>query len=542
MIQFEPLISWTWSWLFAFAFGVTLAFQLFWIFRTDLSSFRKAIKSALNTLFVIILIAYVFQPNWSSDSPEKAILVHSSAYSKDEIRFWKDSLNVKTAVELSRFQGEGNPVYLLGSDFSQAELLKIGNKQIQWISDIEYSSIYFLEWKGILKEGEIQKLNGKIESKDSLKISLKQEDEVISKTGSDANSGTFSLEFPAKVLGRNELELLVNDSVIGSVNFFVHASKPIQYSLQFAFPDAEIRILTEYLINSGEQVNEQIGISENAVIRSGDAESDSLQFLIIDPAQLSKKSTQEAIEKGVSVLVINGSDAAKDVMAINKVLGTNFNAKRVSNEESRVVEEDLEVAPYVFEPLVAQKLLFENAVAIQQIGNSKVGLSLLGKTFPIKLSGDSMRFQAIWEKILGAMIPQESGAVNLNLPVFTGLQARIEVNQAVFEKNFIRIESDSVFLQPSLVNPFSKSGSFISLDSGWLSVADSLEFYSYAADKWSSLKAAKLKADFFTMNSKKDISVAVSISVYHVPDWLWYVLFLLLLTLIWLEPKIFNGE
>ncbi|SFT89664.1 hypothetical protein SAMN04489724_2629 [Algoriphagus locisalis] len=538
MIQFEPLISWTWAWLFALAIVVILAFQLFWIVKTDLPRSRKAIKSALNVLFGLLLIAYVFQPYWSSDSAEEAVLVYSPAYSKDEIRIWKDSLKVKNVVELSKFQGDGNPVFLLGSDFSQTELLKIGNKEILWINDFESGSISFLEWKGILREGEMQHVNGRIAAKDSLKISLSQVGEILAEAVTDPNESTFNLEFPAKVLGRNEIKLLVNDSLVGSVNFFVHASKSIQYSLQFSFPDAEIRNLTQYLINSGEQVCEQIGISKNAVIRSGDAESDSLQFLIIDPAQLSKRSTQEAIEKGASVLVMNGSDASNDVAAINKAFGTNFSINRISSEESRAIEGDLEASPFEFEAQLAQKRLFENSVAIQNIGNSKIGLSLLGKTFPLKLSGDSVRFQAVWEKILGELKPQESSAVSMTQPVFEGLQTLIEANQVEFEKDFIRVESDSVFLQQSLVNPFSKYGSFISLDSGWISVGDSLEFYSYSGDEWASLKAAKLRADFLKMHSNLGSVEKGYISQKKVSAWIWFGMFLLILILIWLEPKL----
>ena len=235
---------------------------------------------------------------------------------------------------------------------------------------------------------------------------------------------------------------------------------------------------------------------------------------------------------------MNGSDVAKDVDAINRALGTNFSIKRISSEESRVVEGDLEAAPYEFEPGIAQKLLFENSVAIQRIGNSKIGLSLLGKTFPLKLAGDSVRFQAVWEKILGVMHPQESGAIVINQPVFAGMQTGVEVNQAVFEEEFIDIDSDSVFLQQSLVNPFTKYGSFVSLDSGWVSVGDSLEVYSYAADEWPSLITAKSRADFLKMHSIRDTSSSVLNSMKKVSDWLWYGLFLLILTLIWLEPKV----
>lgn len=538
MIHFEPLISWTWTWLFTAAVILILGVQLFWILKAELSSYRKAIKIGFNALFSLVLLGYLLQPIWTSSKPEEAVLIHSSTSTKEKVRFWKDSLSVKKSVDVNKYQGDGNPIYLFGSDFSEAELLKLGNKDFQWISDVEYGSMNFLDWMGILREGELQTVKGRLESTDSLRIVLSQQGEILAETNAKPGIVSFTLEFPAKVLGRNELDLMVNDSLYGSIKFFTRSAKPIQYSLQFAFPDAEIRVLSQYLINSGEKVNEQIDVSKNSTILSGSSEPDSLQFLIIDTDQLTKKTTQEAIEDGTSVLVINLNDVVSDIDEINKVLGTSFKTKRSTTEERREIEVDLEAEPYEFEPVIAQKLLFENGFAMQQVGNAKVGVSLLGKTFPIKLAGDSLHYQAIWKKILGAMIPQESGSVELKQPVFAGMRTELQVNQQEFTEGFISVESDSVFLQPSLVNPFTKSGEFINWDSGWISISDSLEYYTYAANEWEGVRASKLKADFLKAHSKRDVSSEDFTSQKKVSDWIWLGLFLLILTFIWLEPKI----
>lgn len=537
MIQFEPLISGNWSWLFAGMMVLILSFQLVWVLKSSLSLGRKTARITLNALLALVLIAYVFQPFWRSSKPEQGVLVYSSDVVKEDISFWKDSLNIKKAIAIHKYTGEGNPIYLLGTDFSRAELLRIGSKDIRWILETEPSSVLFLEWKGILRQGEIQVIKGSMETQDSLRISLSQQGQLVAETMLMPNSGAFKLEFTTSVVGRNELDLMVNDSLYGSVNYFATAKMPIRYNLKFAFPDPEVRFLSQYLVNSGENVSEQIDISKSATIRSGRSATDSLQFLIIDPTQLTKKSTQVALEAGAAVLLINLNELGKDIPAINKALGTSFKIKRTTTEESREVEDDLESQSFEFEPSIAQKLLFENAVAVQQIGNSKVGVSLLGKTFPIKLGGDSVRYQAIWQKILGAMMPQESGAVQITQPVFMGLKAEIQVNQEELLGDLIAIESDSVFLQQSLVNPFSKSGSFISLDSGWVSIGDSLEFYSYGAAEWPSIRATKLRADFLAEHSGKVGVFQAFATERKISDWIWFGLFMMILTMVWVEPK-----
>ncbi|PZX53395.1 hypothetical protein LV84_03119 [Algoriphagus ratkowskyi] len=538
MIQFEPLVSGIWSWLFAGMMLLILSFQLVWVLKSSLSLGRKTARIALNTLLALVLIAYVFQPVWKSIKPEQGVIVYASNVVKEDISFWKDSLNIKKAITIQKYTGEGNPVYLIGTEFSSTDLLEIGRKDIHWIGENELNSISYLEWKGILRQGENQTVAGRIEKQDSVTVSLSQQGVLVSETILIPNSGSFKLEFPTRVLGKNELDLMVNDSLYGSVNFFATAKMPIRYNLKFAFPDPDVRFLSQYLVNSGENITERIDISKNVAIHSGIATTDSLQFLIIDPSQLAEKATQEAIKAGASVLLININEVGNDISAINKAFETSFKTKRITSEERRDIESDLDAEPFAFETLIAQKLFYENAVAVQQIGNSKVGVSLLGKTFPIKLAGDSIRYQAIWQKILGAMMPQESGAVQITQPVFMGLKAEIQVNQAEFLDDFVAIESDSVFLQQSLINPFSKSGSFISLDSGWVSIGDSLEFYSYGAAEWPSLRASKLRADFLTEYSKKAIISQDLDFKRKISDWVWLSLFLALLTMVWVEPKV----
>ncbi|WP_057939798.1 hypothetical protein [Algoriphagus resistens] len=540
MIQFEPLISYPWAWLFAGSTIAVFGFQLSWILKSTHKGWRKAVKISLNAFFVLVLIAYLFQPAWISNRPEQAVLVHSASVTKDKLRFWKDSLGIKKSMGITDYNRQGNPVYLLGDDFTQADLLKFTTKDVRWIVDSEQGSISFLEWKGILREGEMQVVNGKIEAGDSVTITLAQQGETRAETITDPNSGTFSLRIPAKVVGRNELSLMVDDSLAGPVHFFVQAAKPIQYSLQFAFPDAEIRTLRQHLINSGEQVDERIDISKNSVISSGTNESDSLQFLIIDPSQLVKQSALEAVDNGTSVLVINLDEAEKDVSAINKTFGTYFKIKRITAEVSREAGQELVASPYVLENTTAQKSSFEQAFAMQQTGNAKVGVSLLGETFPLKLAGDSLRYEEIWQEILGAMLPQESGSVGIKQPAFAGMQAEIWVNRENYEEDFVNIDSDSIFLQPSLVNPFSKTGKFVNLDSGWVSMEDSLAFYSYAADAWPSLRAKKLRADLLKSHEKLEALSDNVPSQKRVSDWFWLGLFLLSLTMIWLEPKVLD--
>jgi len=540
MIQFEPLLSWTWTWIFILAIMIVLAVQLFWIAKATHRPARKWLKSFLNGALFFVLAAYLVQPVWETSRLDDGVLVVSKSISKDQIRYWKDSLSLKVSVPIDRYRGEGNPVYLLGSDFSQLDLMKFKDKKLHWIQEEKAGEVPFLSWKGGLQRGETQTIAGRMIVEDSIRLVLSQAGEKLSETFLKAGSADFKLQFPVSLVGRNELDLHANDSLLGKIRFFSTAPVPIQFTVQLAFPDAEIRFLSQFLKSWGHEVNEKIKISKNATIHSGTA-SDSSQFLIIDPAQLSDATIKPAIEAGASVLVMNLVNVYQDIARLNKLVGSDFEVTRTSNAESRTVQPDLDAAPFQFAPKVAQNLLLENSVAIQQIGNSKVGVSFLKETYPLKLAGDSLQYRAIWEEILGKLRPEGLNATEIMAPHFAGLTHSFSSYQETFEADFVLFGADTLYLQQSLINPFGKSGRLVTSTSGWLTLADSLEVFVYTPEEWPSLHAAKLRSDFLVAQSGNTTSLEEEPVKNRVSDWVWYGLFLGLLALLWIEPKVPNG-
>lgn len=537
MIQFEPLISWTWAYIFAFLILGLLSVQIYWIQKSADSTLKKRIKTVLNTLFFVSLVAFIFQPKVGYRNSETGILVYSADVSREQIRYWKDSLNLKKDLRIALYRGEPGPVYLLGDGFSQLDLLKFSGQNVKCISDPKAQGLSFLNWKGILRQGEIQTIYGKLHSGDSIRMKIIQAGEVLAEMTLDKGDGEFKLEFPSLLIGRNEVDLHVNDSLLGRIRFFSKVPEPIRYSLKFDFPGPEVRFLGQHLVSSGQLVSEEITVSKSAVIQSNASQSDSVGFLIIDPAQLDRQETKKAIKTGVSVLIMNLNNVQQDFSLINKALETDFAVSKVSSDESRKVQDDLEAAPYEMEAKPAQVRHFENAFAVQRVGNSKVGVSLLGQTFPIKLAGDSLRYRRIWQEILGALLPDESGSVSFDAPVFQGLNEKLTLNQQGVDEDYGILGSDTVYSRPSLVNPFSETIEMVSPDSGWVSLGDSLEYYSYAKEEWASVFAAKLRAGFLRQNPN-DPSVSSELKIKGLSDWVWYAVLVLLLALIWMEPKV----
>jgi hypothetical protein len=245
---------------------------------------------------------------------------------------------------------------------------------------------------------------------------------------------------------------------------------------------------------------------------------------------------KEAIAKGSQVLFIQTAEPEKSVQAINQELKTDFSILQTGSE-NRVLENGGEALPFRFESGFGKNLLLEESVAIQQIGNSQVGLSLLGPTFPIALSGDSLLYGRIWDEILGVMYPAEEQNWELDAPVFSGFPSGILLNQKDGEANSISLGSDTVYLSPSLINPQTSSGEFIVSESGWISFRDSLEVFVYPPDELKTVFQNRMIHDFLKSGNQNNQMIDSVTKEQRVPDWLWFAAILIVFTLVWLEPR-----
>ena len=193
MIQFEPLISWPWAYLFAFLILGLLDVQIYWIQKSADSILKKRIKTVLNTLFFVSLVAFIFQPKVGYRDSGNGILVYTADVSREQIKYWKDSLNLKKDLKMALYRGEPGPVYLLGDDFSQLDLLKFSGQNVKCISDPKAEGLSFLNWKGILRQGETQTIYGKLHSCDSIRLKITQAGSVLAEMALDKVDGEFKL-------------------------------------------------------------------------------------------------------------------------------------------------------------------------------------------------------------------------------------------------------------------------------------------------------------------------------------------------------------
>ncbi len=536
MIQFEPLLSPLFAWIAGFGLILILIFQFVQIHQGSISLRRKRIKQVLNSFLVVLLLGFMLQPKWNNDPKSGKVLIFSEQMKNSEINFWKDSLSINRAVQASKFDIQTDSVILLGLDFPKEFLYGIRAKSLNWIIPEQENAPIYLEWKGILSHNERQIIRGKWSKIPENPISLWQEGTELELSDLITKQAEFEFQFPASIPGRNNLKLKIGEEVIGIIRFFVLPKEKLIYQIQTGFPGPETRALNRFLISEGEKVQEKIQLSKATELLTEILPLDSVDVLVIDPSQMDDTRIQKRIESGASLLLVNLSEVDEELKTLNRIFGTDFEIQSTGESNPRKLENELEALPFQFQEKAIQEVLFENSIAVQRTGNSKIGVSLLSSTFAIAQSGDTLKYEEIWSQILGELRPENPKNWNIQAPVYLHQFQLLKLNERD-TLNEVILGTDTLNLTPSLINPDSKSINFVSLDTGWVKLDKETEFYISPKSEIPYLFNQKERAEFLQTKSWEIASIASEQAMKTVPFWLWGLLILLNLTGLWIEPK-----
>jgi hypothetical protein len=454
------------------------------------------------------------------------------------IQYWKDSLGIAKAESIADFQPNGSQVILLGKDFSKEELYPIRNLKFRWILPESDREIIDLSWKGYVRKGEKQRISYRIFSeKESAKLEIKQAESVLANAELNHGWNEGLLEFPTAGLGRSEVPLTVDGDTLVGLRFFIGPSSPKKYHFQFAFPGQEVRVLSQWLESKGEKVSQEIRLSRATVLEGGNSAADTLQIRLIDPQQLELKEVQDWVKTSEGALVIlNLSSPMETANRVNRLFGTDFQLQRVGKNESQVLENQLETAPFSWVDKPRQTIIGEGSFAIQRIGEMQVVIGLYQSTFPLFLQGKEKEYEAIWGELFGELEPDEPESWSVLAPVLAGISTEIQLNKKDSLPEWIYFSGDSIEMVRQLTNPFLATGK-VQLDAaGWMDFEEDLSLYVYSAQELSGIHTRAL-IQSITSNSIAE-SVENQLIYEKISNWIWLIGMLASLGLMWLEPKV----
>ncbi|MFC3881766.1 hypothetical protein ACFOSV_16340 [Algoriphagus namhaensis] len=531
----QPIVSPIFAWVFGIVIVIGFGILIALIQKSDLYSKRKAIKHMLHALLTMALLAFILNPVWLSQPSQKPLLVFSEDLGKSEVDFWKDSLSIEKAVRAENFESNENSLVLLGREFSKEFLYSLRANSLDWVIP-EGKEPNYLNWKGVLTQGEVQKIQLGIDLKSGSGMKLFQAGNEIGEYTVDADQTNFQIEKSANILGRNEWKIVVDEDSIGVLRFFVLPNPPIRVQLQTGFPGPEIRTLGRYLSGKGEKVQEDIQLSKNTGLRTENLPADSVDVFVIDPSQIQNREIQKQLDRGASVLLLNLSEPVKQVEALNKAFGTGFQISSMGPTENRLLENKMEALPFEMVSRNTQRTLFEKSFAVQKLGNSKVGVSLLAETFSLAQAGDSLAYSAVWDSILGELRPDSDENWKLEAPLFQNEFYTLAYN-GTDSTSISELKSSGLRRSQSLINPNSTSWEGFKSESGWQKVNETIEAYFYSPSEFPSIYANQQRAEFMRSKAWESTNPENITTEKTIPFWVWGLIFGLILTAIWLEPK-----
>ena len=174
MMVFEPIVSPIFAWIFGVVILVLIVILLFQIQKGDYSPRRKVVKQLLNSLLLLGLLLFIANPVWEIEQNSNPVLIISEDLEEADLDFWKDSLGIQKVILIKDFKSNSDSVILLGKDFSKEFLYALRAKSVNWIIPNSVQELAFLDFKGILRQGETQQIQGRLPLKSGAVLSISQ--------------------------------------------------------------------------------------------------------------------------------------------------------------------------------------------------------------------------------------------------------------------------------------------------------------------------------------------------------------------------------
>lgn len=545
----QTSIDWTspLNWLIALALLILLIGQLWLISRNQsIATNRKWIKACLTIALWLTVSAYFGQFHWLSQRASSHALVIGDDVPSAVAGQVKDSLRIQDSFTSRTLKEEYDSVTLVGQRFPIETLTRLSNSSINWVPYTTPNQLTGLHWKGIVRQGEMQWITGRVNTSEKQLLRLRFGNRTLDSVSLHAGDNTFSLQFPAFVRGRSQAELMLGGTTLDTVHFFARPAELLKVQFLLDSPDFESNTLAGWLGKQGHTVEVvttlSTSINSTVSINKTEKSVDKItpDLLITDPANAASALIKKVLAEGKAVLFINFTNPESDCRIINQSLGSKWQVRKVSGDPVIPVGSGLNALPYHFTDNLNQIAVTGYPVAIQRKLAGRIGASLLSETFPVSLSGDSVTYSRLWTAVLARLSPSGKNTMQVDAPLYRGLQQNILVNSTGRLPSTVLVGQDTVALVKAPLNEHSASGSSLFRQAGWQSVQDSLALYVNARTEDGVLAQQQIIRRFISAHSRYPSTSESSVhtTTSQVPNWVWLLLIISCFTALWIEPKV----
>ena len=547
----QPTINWTSpiSWFIALALVILFVVQLGFIVRNkSISRSRKWIRAGLNGFLWLLVLAYFLHVHWPMSRPATHALLIGDEVPTAFARQVSDSLTIQERFTSRNFKADYDSVTLVGQQFPVETLTQLSQTALQWIPYNQPDRVQRIQWKGIVRQGERQSVTGVIQSSNVQMLRLQYGNKTLDSATLHKGTNSFALHFPAFVRGRSQAELTLEQSAslartsLDTLRFFTRSTKPLTIQFLLNSPDFESKTLADWLGKQGHTVTISATLSKdiNSQVRINKSASNAApDLLITEPANAANVSLRKAVADGKAVLFINLTEPEADCRTINQALDSRWQVRKTTNEPLVAVSNGLNALPYRFIETPNQFAIASGYPIAVQRTTGRVGISLLSETYPLALSGDSLTYNRIWTATLARLSASMQNTVQVNAPIYSGIQQAILVNNPTSRLPRLRVGSDTLRLTYSPINDRSAGATSLFSQPGWQTVQDTLALYVNPRLPTDPVADRRVISRFMLAHAQWSTSLnGDRITLEQVPDWVWLVLFIACLTALWVEPKV----
>lgn len=548
------------TWLLAVLIGLLLLLPIWLISRQRaVSTRRKVVRIALHSLLWLAVLGLWLQPRWQQTLPSGSLLLAADNVPADYVREIAAKQGIKTTLTAGAFQAlkttlPVDTVWLLGQAFPKGELARLSRQALLWLPYDAPGQLQQLHWKGIVRQGEQQTVSGRINTTEGGVLRLRFGQKTIDSTRVASDNQSFRLSYVAFSQGRTQLTLWLDKTLLDTLRFVARPAEKLRVRFVLDAPDFETRALADWLGQQGNTVELTNRLSKGigSELTINKSTTTALPDLVVtDPANVTNPLVNKALVAGKSVLVLNVSRPDVDVPAVNRALRTGIQVRRIPGKDTIRISPDLTATPFRFQPMPGLLLIPGYPIAVQPAGG-RVAITLLAETFPLRLSGDTTAYARLWQSVLAPLRPVGQNNIQIDAPVLMGQPTTINVNNAGTLPTRLRIGADTLTLQAAPVNTRSYAATGRFAKSGWLPVQDTLALYAYgnipdyAATKDGIAAVAQREQAATWVRAHRRYDAAPNQSgpdtvrtiEKAIPDWGWLLGIALLLTALWVEPKL----
>jgi len=521
-----------------------LALQIALLYTRHRHSGRLGIRLVLNVLLWTSVMAWILDPGFKSDAGSKTGLLFAENVPSSVAGRIQDSLAGAEVIETDEVANRPvDTLVIVGQEFDETVFTSIRQLRnmpvLHWQPWFAPGELRDLHWKGILRKGEMQQMEGSIQLSSGKALQVRYAGQTIDSVKLYAGANHFKLAFPAFSEGRTTVTLHLDGQTIDTLRYFTQPEQKLTIRFLLDNPDFETRNLATWLGKQGHAVLYGAALSKNIRSELNINRAAEPDLIITSASNAADGNVQKAVNAGKSVLFLQLSDPVAEIRSINNALGTRFQPVKISNEESVPVSPSLTALPYRFERHSFQVGLPHYPVVTEKT-TGKIAVSLLNETFPMQLSGDSLAYGKIWNEILAYTRPAQASGIAWDAPVFENVPVTMHLNNFQSVPRYLMLGHDTISTSISPFNDRSAAATFLPAESGWLPLHDSLNAALYVQDN-SPLRYASRMQHF--IQSTQNIPPAAHpdtdpIATRKIPSWAWFVWLMLCLTALWTEPKL----